>query len=784
MTPKGWPADGGTTDPAGFDGVEATEIAGNETIGVGAGTRLGAYRLLEPIGEGGMGQVFRAERADGVFAQQVAVKVTHGSVGERELHRFTTERQILASLHHPNIVSLLDGGAAPTGQAYLVMERVDGAPVTEYCNAHALSLERRLRIFVVVCGAVQYAHQHAVVHRDLKPANILVGPGDVPKVVDFGIAKLVEAPAANGTMTGAAGAPLTPNYASPEQIRGLPATTASDVYALGVILYELTSGTRPYDTEGQTLDRVLDLVVHTDPPRPSAIRQEPHEVPLPYPRVRLRGDLDAIILKALHKDSTHRYASAGALATDVGRFLAGEPVLARAPSALYVLGRLAARHRRLVVVSALALVALIAVSSAALWQWQVARRQQSRAENRFRDVRQLANTLIFKVHDAVAPLAGSTPVRRTIVDEALSYLERLEAESRDDISLRLELAAARRQIASILGHAQQANLGDRDGAITQYEHARRILVPLVHDASPYEVVAGVVDASVKLSTLYSLKGDRDRARVTATEALQYATRYSQREPADRRGMTLVGQGMFQSAWTLPPDDAVPAWLETLRHYERMLDVEPDNPQNQRNVGLVCKYLGSLLDLTNPAAARPHHARAFELDEKRLAQAPENRQVQFDVAISASNLASVSEILGDVEAASQLFSRSLGVRRRLADSDPNDVLARERLGYILGRVARFHAHRDPRAARALALESIEVSTSVFEKTKDRSAHNTLARGWLELARIEQRLTNRPGACAAFRRAATLYTTVAAPTPELAREVEHARAGADACNTRTP
>ncbi len=218
-----------------------------------------------------MGQVFRAERADGVFAQHVAVKVTHASVGERELHRFTTERQILASLHHPNIVSLLDGGAAPTGQAYLVMERVDGAPVTEYCNAHALSLERRLRIFVAVCGAVQYAHQHAVVHRDLKPANILVGPGDVPKVVDFGIAKLVEAPAAaNGTMTGAAGAPLTPNYASPEQIRGLPATTASDVYALGVVLYELASGTRPYDTEGQTLDRVLELVVHTDPPRPSS----------------------------------------------------------------------------------------------------------------------------------------------------------------------------------------------------------------------------------------------------------------------------------------------------------------------------------------------------------------------------------------------------------------------------------------------------------------------------------------------------------------------------------
>ena len=242
------------------------------------GTRLGAYRLLEPIGEGGTGQVFRAERADGVFDQDVAVKVTRASLGGRESLRFTTERQILAYSAHPNIVRLLDGGAAATGQAFLVMERVDGSPVTAYCNEHALSLERRLRIVVAVCGAVHYAHQHAVVHRDLKPANILVGTGDVPKVVDFGIAKLLEGPAAaNATMTGVAGAPLTPNYASPEQIRGLPATTASDVYALGVILYELASGTRPCDTEGQTLDRVLDLVVHTNPPRPSAARQKPHE---------------------------------------------------------------------------------------------------------------------------------------------------------------------------------------------------------------------------------------------------------------------------------------------------------------------------------------------------------------------------------------------------------------------------------------------------------------------------------------------------------------------------
>ena len=474
MTAPRSPFDG-APEPKDVAAVDAATIVDPEMPGTGVGTHLGAYRLLEKIGEGGMGDVFRAERADGLFTQDVAIKVTHARIGGRESLRLTSERQILASLHHPNIVRLLDVGAAPTGQAYLVMEKIDGAPVTAYCAQHALPLERRLRLFSTVCGAVQYAHQHAVVHRDLKPANILVGPGDVPKIVDFGIAKLIEVPdAAHGTVTEPAGAPLTPNYASPEQIRGLPVTTASDVYALGVILYELAAGVRPYDTEGQTLDRVMELVVQTDPPRPSAARRQDGAAPLPYPQARLRGDLDAIILKALEKESARRYGSAGELASDIGRFLAGQPVLARAPSARYVLGRLAARHRSLAAVSSLALVAMLAVSSVALWQWQVARREQSRAENRFREVRQLANTLIFKVHDAVAPLAGSTAVRRTIVDEALAYLERLEAESRDDLGLRLELAAARRQIGGILGHAQQANLGDRDGAITQYEHARRI----------------------------------------------------------------------------------------------------------------------------------------------------------------------------------------------------------------------------------------------------------------------------------------------------------------------
>ena len=412
---------------------------------------LGAYRVVERIGEGGMGEIFLAERSDGLFAQQVAIKVTRSFLASSNLvRRFQVERQILASLTHPNIVTLVDGGATAAGQAYLVMEHVEGgAPLTDYVRTRGLPLAERLRLFAAVCDAVHYAHRHAVVHRDLKPDNVLVGADGVPKVVDFGIAKLLDHPAVTGATTkGVLPGPLTPNYASPEQLRGLPVTTAADVYALGVILDELVSGVRPYETQDLTLDRVLDLVLHATPPRPSEARPG---VSPPYALARLRGDLDAIVGKAMSKEPADRYSSASELAEDVTRFLNGDPVVARAPSTAYLLRRLAARNKVAVGVMVLVTAAILSVGAIAAWQRQVALDAQGHAEQRFHEVRQLANTLIFKIHDAVVPLPGSTPVRRTIVDEGLRYLERLEREAADDVALRVELAAGYRRLAASSG---------------------------------------------------------------------------------------------------------------------------------------------------------------------------------------------------------------------------------------------------------------------------------------------------------------------------------------------
>ena len=356
-----------------------------------AGRRIGPYQTLREIGRGGMGVVWLATRADDAYQKQVAIKlVWPGPESGEVLRRFRQERQILANLEHPNIARMLDGGTTEEGWPYVVMEYIEGQSITHYCTAHQLSLNERLQLFRTVCDAVQYAHQNLVVHRDLKPGNILVTEGGTVKLLDFGIAKLLNPDLSPddsaATRTGLH--LMTPEYASPEQVRGEAITTASDVYSLGVVLYELLTGQRPYQFKNHSLPEIERVICEQEPTAPSRSQkseggtlkseEKADVVFLPSSALRvppsfLRGDLDNIVLMALRKEARQRYGSVAQLSEDLRRYLAGEAVLARKDTLGYRAGKFVRRHRIGVVTAALIFITLLGGIVTTSWQASVAR---------------------------------------------------------------------------------------------------------------------------------------------------------------------------------------------------------------------------------------------------------------------------------------------------------------------------------------------------------------------------------------------------------------------------
>jgi len=327
-----------------------------------SGRQIGSYRLLGVLGEGGMGRVYLAARADDMYQQQVAIKLMHAGFAQtrRMLLRFGAERQILANLNHPNIARLLDGGVSD-GLPYLVMEYVDGVSIDEYCRQHRLNTEVRLRLFCTVCKAVEYAHKNLVVHRDIKPGNILVTVDGMPKLLDFGIAKLV-ADGSELTRTRTAERMMTPEYASPEQVRGDSITTSTDVYALGVLLYELLSGRRPFHLETTSPIEIARVICEQTPTAPSIVGKENPDLAPPDASRKLSGDLDNIVLMAMRKEPARRYVSVGQFSEDIEAFLSGYPVRARTDAWGYRSGKFIRRHRASVVATIIVAVALVGFS--------------------------------------------------------------------------------------------------------------------------------------------------------------------------------------------------------------------------------------------------------------------------------------------------------------------------------------------------------------------------------------------------------------------------------------
>ena len=427
------------------------------------GRRIGPYRTLRLLGHGGMGSVYLAERADGQFDQQVALKVLRtGFDSEARSRRFLAERQILATLNHPNIARLLDGGVTEAGQPFFVMEAVDGQPIDRYCNAHGCSVRERMRLFTEVCAAVQYAHRNLVVHRDLKPSNIFVTEDGAVKLLDFGIAKLLDPERLPGALptTRTGQLPMTPAYASPEQVRGEAITTASDVYQLGVVLYALLTGHRPYDLRDCTPSEVERIICEEVPTRPStavtALPPGGREGRPPSSRLQkmLQGDLDTIVLTALRKEPERRYDSAEQLAGDLHRFLNDEPVTARADSWTYRMRKFVQRHRWGVATAAGFLVLLLGYAATVTWQSRQIAHERDRARIEMMKAEHVKAFLIALFGNAWQNLGGSdSTVVRTSLDDGV---QRLQQRLADQPEIRAEMMSAVAAVYQRLGDASAA----------------------------------------------------------------------------------------------------------------------------------------------------------------------------------------------------------------------------------------------------------------------------------------------------------------------------------------
>ncbi|MGA7833338.1 MAG: serine/threonine-protein kinase [Terracidiphilus sp.] len=640
--------------------------------------RVGPYEIDRLLGRGGTGSVYLAHRADGHFEQKVAIKLIDLPLAtELFRERFRQERQILAGLQHPYIARLLDGGISGENDLYLVMEYVDGVPIHRFCEERKLSQIKRIELFLRACEAVQFAHQNFVVHRDLKPDNILVAADGTPRLLDFGTAKLLSPSVdkQDSQLTREGYSSFTPQYASPEQVLGNPITTASDTYSLGVLLYLLLTGTLPYELKDLTMGQMMKTVCEDAPRKPSSIAGSVKP---------LDGDLEAILLKALRKEPQERYLTAERMADDLRAYLDGQPVAARRGTARYRAAKFISRHRWPLGAVALLLITLLAGIAGVAWQASVANRERRMAEARSADLRQLSNSLLTELDDAIKQIPGSTNAQKLLVTRVLEHLDRMASDANGDRQTQLDLADAYTRLGDLQGNSYRQNLGDTAGALMSVNKAITLSMPWAGPNSRDRVALHAL-ANAQLSRSQILFGtapiqqaidsahaaidsyDRLLALPTATpiEIIDASTAYD--ALGDELGLT-----SSESLDDLP--GALFAYRKNFDLMNRALQIDPKLVRTRRGLAVNQLKIAGIEDETDPAQA----LKDIQLGIQRLASLSDEEQGKLGNIRLREHLlqeeANDRIQLGEYSEASTLAAGIVREQKGLVAADPQDQRA--------------------------------------------------------------------------------------------------------------
>jgi serine/threonine protein kinase len=679
--------------------VEDTTVSGQsrestltlKKAGLDAERRIGPYKLIRELGRGGMGTVWLAARADEQFEKRVALKVVRASDSEEVLRFFRRERQILAGLEHPNIARLLDGGTTDDGLPYFVMEHVEGVPIDRYCDEHKLSVPDRLRLFEGVCSAVQHAHRSLVVHRDLKPGNILVTDEGIPKLLDFGIAKLLNPGVAGGGSAETVVA-MTPDYASPEQVRGRAITTATDVYSLGVILYELLTGQRPYRVKSHEHVVVIKAVCESEPERPSTAvgrtgeRRQPdgttipttpeeagrlrHETPERL-RKRLKGDLDAIVLAALQKDPLHRYASVETLARDIRRYLDGQPITARKTSTLYRLRKLAGRHKLGVAAAAAILVLLVALAVTSTLQ----------------------ASRIRKERDHATEETAKVTAMNTFLQDALGAADPWEKGSRN-ISLLDALRQAQGKAEStfqgqpLIRAAVLQTIGNTFANLAEFQEGEKALrtALVLRTAAAGPQSAEVAESQAGLSSLYGLWHRFDQAIATGKESLRITKAlYGPRSLETAAALFTMGSAYQRNGDLQALKPVANEMLSVVRAPSPAWRSSPPPPPEPAKLEVQALSL-----LASVALQEEDYVKMEAINRERLDKVRARPQeLHGELANTVNDLATAQLMNNDLSAAEANYTEAIRIdTAELGEEHPETLSARENLGNVYFRSKRY------------------------------------------------------------------------------------------------